>query len=215
MKTIRFSWIALLAMCLIFSCSNEQLDNSTTLELKTTKASKNSKTVTVPFKADFFTLRDYSVSPDCSEYASENPDEDFGAPNYQVGGGKGTHLGKFTTIISFCGGPNFQYKAGEGVFVAANGDELYFNIPPAGEVGQIYQIFDDPYYELWFGDAFEFTGGTGRFAGATGGGTTDSWVDLIDGGWENFPEGFLPEHQTDHMFKGELTFYPGSKSNNH
>lgn len=172
------------------------------------------RAVTVPFKANFYTVRDYSFAPDCSAYASDNPDEDFGAPgNYQVGGGEGTHLGEFTTIISFCGGPNFQYRAGEGVFVAANGDELYYNIPPADVIGQIYQVFDDPYYELWFGDEFEFTGGTGRFAGASGGGTTDSWVNLIDGGWANFPDGFLAEHQTDHVFTGTLTFYPGANSN--
>lgn len=204
---------ALISMFILFSCSKEQIDdnvinNEASMRMTTPKA------VTVPFKAKFYTLRDYSFAMDCSAYASENPNEDFGAPgNYQVGGGNGTHLGEFTTTISFCGGPNFQYKAGEGIFVAANGDELYFNIPPAGEIGQIYQVFDDPYYELWFGDAFVFTGGTGRFAGATGGGTTDSWVNLLDGGWANFPAGFLPEHQTDHVFTGTLTFYPGSKSN--
>lgn len=213
MNRLNLFWIALITIFTLFSCSNEQIEvnevtNDQSLKMATPKA------ITVPFKAKFYTVRDYSFAPDCSAYASENPDEDFGSSgNYQVGGGHGTHLGEFTTTISFCGGPNFQYKGGEGVFIADNGDELYYNIPPLGVIGQIYQIFDDPYYELWFGDAFEFTGGTGRFAGATGGGTTDSWVNLILGGWDNFPEGFLSEHQTDHTFKGTLTFYPGSKSN--
>jgi hypothetical protein len=207
MKLFKLIWNALIAMLLIFSCSNEQLEEETISELNSSKSALQ-KTVTVPFKADFFTLRDYSVTPDCSAYGN------FNVGNYQVGGGEGTHLGAFTTTISFCGPPGeFKYTGGEGVFVAANGDELYFNIPPAGVIGQIYQIFDDPYYELWFGDAFEFTGGTGRFEGATGGGITDSWVNLIEGGWSNFPDGFIPEHQTDHVFKGEITLYPGSKSN--
>jgi hypothetical protein len=213
MNRLSFYYIALISMFIFFSCSNEQIETGeVTSENSFQRASP--KAVTVPFKAHFYTVRDYSFAKDCSAYASENPDEDFGAPgNYQVGEGQGTHLGKFTTTISFCGGPNFQYKAGEGIFVAANGDELYFNIPPEGEIGQIVQVFTDPYYELWFGDAFEFTGGTGGFTGATGGGTTESWVNLIDGGWANFPDGLLPEHQTDHVFTGTITLYPGSKSN--
>ncbi|GAA4281798.1 hypothetical protein [Gaetbulibacter aestuarii] len=203
---------ALTSLLLILSCSNEQIQSTEPTDGISLKMAAQ-KAITVPFKATFYTLRDYSFTPDCSAYASDVPEEDFGsAGNYQVGEGEGTHLGKFTTIISFCGGPNFQYKAGEGVFVAANGDALYYNIPPPGVIGQIYQIFDDPYYELWFGDAFEFTGGTGRFEGATGGGYTDSWVNLIEGGWANFPDGFIPEHQTDHVFTGTLTFYPGSAS---
>lgn len=207
MKHYNLIWLSLISMFILFSCSNEQIDindptNGESLRMATPKS------ITVPFKANFYTVRDYSFTPDCSAYG------DFSAGNYQVGGGEGTHLGKFTTTISFCGPPGeFKYIGGEGVFVAANGDELYYNIPPNGVIGQIYQIFDDPYYELWFGDAFEFTGGTGRFAGATGGGTTDSWVNLIDGGWANFPDGVIPEHQTDHIFTGTLTFYPGSKSN--
>ncbi|WP_242202054.1 hypothetical protein [Aestuariivivens insulae] len=213
MKTIKLTWIALIIISLTFSCSNGPLENNTSSALKTSKTLKVSKTVTVPFKADFFTKRDYSFTPDCTEYASDGY-----TGNYQVGEGSGTHLGEFTVIISFCGAPNLQYKAGEGVFVADNGDELFFNIPPWGVIGHIYPIFDDPYYELWFGDDFEITGGTGRFEGAWGHGATDSWVNLSENGWMMtpdgpIPDGFIPEHQTDHMFTGELTFYPGKRSN--
>lgn len=213
MKRLNLIWMAPILLLIFFSCSHEQLDSYKVATNESLRKAEP-RAVTVPFKATFYTLRDYSFALDCSAFGSENPDEDFGAPgNYQVGDGNGTHLGEFMTTISFCGGPNFQYRAGEGVFVAANGDELYFNIPPTDVIGQIYQVFDDPLYELWFGDAFEFTGGTGRFAGATGSGTTDSWVNLIDGGWSNFPDGFIAEHQTDHVFTGTLTFYPGANSN--
>lgn len=207
MKHFKLIWKALITILVIVSCSNEQLENETISEIESSKTALQ-KMVTVPFKANFFTLRDYSFTPDCSAYG------DYNVGNYQVGSGEGTQLGEFTTTISFCGPPGeFKYIGGEGVFIADNGDELYYNIPPTGVIGQINQIFDNPYYELWFGDAFEFTGGTGRFAGATGGGTTDSWVNLIEGGWSNFPDGFLPEHQTDHVFTGTITFYPGSRSN--
>ena len=212
MNRLNLLWIALISLLVFSSCTNEKIESIESDGELFRNAPP--RAVTVPFKANFFTLRDYSFTPDCTAYASENPDEDFGAAgNYQVGTGDGTHLGDFTTIISFCGGPNFQYTAGEGVFVADNGDELYFVIPPPHVIGQIYQVFDDAYYELWFGDAFEFTGGTGRFAGASGGGITDSWVNLIDGGWANFPAGFIVEHRTDHLFTGTLTFYPGANSN--
>jgi len=207
MNRLNLLWIPLLSFFILFSCSNEQIVGNETINGESMKMAAT-KAVTVPFKANFYTLRDYSFTPDCSAY------EGYSSGNYQVGGGDATHLGEFTVTISFCGPPGeFKYVGGEGVFVADNGDELYFNIPPTGEIGIIYQIFDDPYYELWFGDSFEFTGGTGRFAGATGGGTTDSWVNLIDGGWANFPDGFIPEHQTDHVFTGTLTFHPGSRSN--
>ncbi|WP_455170000.1 hypothetical protein [Aegicerativicinus sediminis] len=207
MKIQSFIWVALISLLITFSCSNEPLDEITVMEM-TSLEQASKKAVTVPFKAEFFTKRDYSYTPDCSAYG------DYSSPNYQVGSGDGTHLGDFTVTISFCGPPGeFKYVGGEGTFVADNGDELYFNIPPTGEIGIIYQVFDDPYYELWFGDAFEITGGTGRFMGATGSGVTDSWVNLLEGGWANFPDGFIAEHQTDHIFTGEITFYPGSRSN--
>lgn len=148
----------------------------------------------VPFKAKFYTLRDYSNSGE--GFCTEDPYLSF---NYQVGEGIGTHLGKFTTTISFCGRdqtPN--YKNGQGVFVAANGDELYFLVPSPGEIGRV-NPFEHPLYEGQFQDAFTFSGGTGRFEGASGVGVTNSLVDLLD------DEGnFIPEHQTDHEWIGTL-----------
>ena len=154
--------------------------------------SKENGQNTIPFKSDFYTQRNYDVN--LVGWCTEDPFLTF---NYQVGEGNATHLGKFTTTMQFCVN-GFQYKNGEGVFIAANGDELYFNIPSEGEVGQIFTI-EHPLYELQFQDPFEFTGGTGRFEGASGGGYTNSFVDLFDDDGN-----FIPDHNTDHEWNGTL-----------
>lgn len=145
----------------------------------------------IPFKAVFFTKRSYEPGPGA---CSEDP---YLSYNLQIGEGYATHLGKFTTTIWFCGA-GFDYKDGEGVFVAANGDELYFKVPSPGVIGHILP-YEDPLYEYMFADPFIFTGGTGRFEGASGSGVTDSYVDLFDDAGE-----FIAEHQTDHTWKGTL-----------
>jgi len=151
------------------------------------------KMVTKPFKAHFYTKRDYSN--DGVGYCTEDPYLGF---NYQVGEGEATHLGHITTVIQFCGA-GLDYKNGDGVFVAANGDELYFNVPSVDSIGHVV-LFDDPFYEAYFKDPFEFTGGTGRFKDASGGGMTNSLVDLYDDEDE-----YIPEHRTDHVWTGTLT----------
>jgi hypothetical protein len=78
--------------------------------------------------------------------------------------GTASHLGGFAYEASHCSGFTF---AGEQTMVAANGDELFADyesvgppvIPPS-EVGAVYDV----------PAAFTITGGTGRFADATGGG---------------------------------------------
>ena len=204
MKIFKAISLALFTCILIFSCSqeNEPLDLIMEDETQMRKPVE-SKMVTVPFKANFYTKRNYDNMGEgvCTE-------EPYTAFNYQVGAGNSTHLGNFIVTIEFCGEDGgFTYKDGTGVFVAANGDELWMNVPSSGEIGVISWDFSNPPYELHFQDSWEITGGTGRFEGASGNGYTDSWVDLLD------DEGnFLPEHQTDHMFDGEITFKPGSKS---
>ena len=69
---------------------------------------------------------------------------------------------------------------------AANGDALYLEIAE----GEILPSTMDGYVYM-FMDPFEFTGGTGRFEGVSGSGTTNSFV-------KNDPE------KTDHNWKGSL-----------
>ena len=80
-----------------------------------------------------------------------------------TGSGNATHLGMFTNTgkVDFmpdASNPNIIHPSGGGVFTAANGDKLNFVII----TGAL-----DLTTGIGTGD-FEFTGGTGRFANATG-----------------------------------------------
>lgn len=137
--------------------------------------------VMTPFQSDFFTdLAGLAPDPACGDLPR--------MLNIQVGEGRATHLGRFTIHITFCvdvtdvlddgqltGTESLPYDNGFGTLVAANGDELYIEISgavlPSGH----------PDFDLEFHDSFQFTGGTGRFAGATGQGMTDSFVDQAAG----------------------------------
>ena len=80
-----------------------------------------------------------------------------------TGSGNATHLGMFTNtgkvmFVPDASNPNIVHPNGGGVFTAADGDKLNFVII-SGAL--------DLTTGIGTGD-FEFTGGTGRFANATG-----------------------------------------------
>ena len=80
-----------------------------------------------------------------------------------TGSGNATHLGMFTNTgkVSFtpdASNPNILHPSGGGIFTAADGDKLNFVII----TGAL-----DLTTGIGTGD-FDFTGGTGRFANATG-----------------------------------------------
>lgn len=154
--------------------------------------------VTVPFKSHFFT-----------DQTSLVPDPVCGAPprflNTQDGIGQATHLGRFSIRITFCidatdilddgeltAGESAPYDGGVGVLTAANGDELHITI--AGAV----LPSDHPDFDFEFDDPYAITGGTGRFAGATGSGTSNSFVSRA-----------VQPTRTTHNWTGSLTFLPG------
>ena len=157
-------------------------------------SSGGSRSVTVPFEAVFPTFGGIVQG-----------DTTCAAPyflNLQEGTGQGTHLGEFSTSMTFCidptdiqddgqllAGESLPYHSGVGTFTAANGDVLTFTI--AGAV----LPSDADGYNFEFADPFEFTGGTGRFEGATGGGETDSYV--------------VAGVRTDHVWSGTLTLPRG------
>jgi hypothetical protein len=166
----------------------------------------------VPFKSSFFTDI-YINSEDPADPEASGPfkggctEEPFTFFNVQKGSGQATHLGKFSTRITFCvditdlmddgtltGDESAPYNNGKGTFIAANGDELYFTIE-----GVVIPS-DHPDYNFEFQDPFTFTGGTGRFAGASGGGWTDSLVDQ-------------PTDRTDHIWTGKILLENGKKKN--
>ena len=151
--------------------------------------------VSVPFKARFFTdLADFREDPAC--------DSPPWFLNVQEGEGEATHLGRFWTRISFCNditdllddgvlspGESIPYDRGVGVLVAANGDELHLAVSGA------VLPSDHPDFDFEFQDPFTFTGGTGRFMGASGGGVTNSLVDQA-------------ADRTTHRWSGTLTLQP-------
>ena len=166
--------IAIFALCLLNSCEKESLDLSSdefnSSELKSSELKSSSET----FKATFFTETDLNedVGVHCNKAEIRW---------YQAGNGTETNLGDFTTKMNFCmdefptpGGVDeegntydfyYPYRVVKGSFFFAD-DRLDF-IVPVGEVRINYLG-----YLMWWDDTFIFTGGTGRFKGASGRGTT-------------------------------------------
>ena len=193
MKKLNYVFLLSFMLMLIAGCSktddfllNEPLGNT----LK--KGHAEPVTVTVPFKADFTVL-------DHSDYTDESCG---GYPVFaltMIGEGNINHMGKITTEMTFCCDvSNGSYFDTNCTFVAANGDELYAVVP----TGQILPNEGDnsDYYETYFNDKMYFTGGTGRFEGASGEAMTNAFV-------HNNPE----DWHTDFFSTGELILVKGKR----
>ena len=207
MKALKLFGIAIIGIMLLYTCEkqDDEITSANDVFQKSNLESKYGQadgTLELPFKAHFYTKRNYSKEEEGATYCTEDP---YTAFNYQVGEGEATHLGHFTTEMHFCGA-GFDYINAEGVFVAANGDELYFKFEE-GTIGHVILYTEEdvvPPYEAHFEDPFIFNGGTGRFENASGGGKMNSKVDLFD------DEGnFIAEHQTDHIWTGTLILPKG------
>jgi hypothetical protein len=190
MKALVKCIIVAAGICFLMTCSNtdEFLNNNQdNNSLKST-----TKTVTVPFKANFSVW-------DHSDYSDNSCG---GFPVFFLtmkGYGPATHLGKMTTTMTFCCNTETGYYYNTtGSFISANGDELFFEIPE----GQIIPNEGDNsyYYQTKFNDRIIFTGGTGRFAGATGEAYTNAYVH--DG---------TDEWRTDFFSTGTLTLVNGKQ----
>lgn len=114
-------------------------------------------TVTVPFKAH------YSAS-----VVGVGPGLGCDVRLFLEGAGEGTQLGRFSITLGFCGRPDNTLDNGTGTFVAANGDLLYITF---------YGVSDGGHPILHFTSYVTFTGGTGRFDGATGSATVRGTFD--------------------------------------
>ena len=88
-----------------------------------------------------------------------------------TGGGPVTHMGKTkqsgTLVLEAPIAPGIFPGSGSVTITAANGDQLSFDY-----VGFLNAVTGEGT------GIFSFTGGTGRFAGATGGGSFDALIDL-------------------------------------
>ena len=126
-----------------------------------------------------------------------NPDFSQGPCNVlntESGTGVALHLGRVTwtatEVANFCvdpANPGLGLATGQLVVTAANGDRLTAN-------GQSTVQADFAGGTLTITGTFTITGGTGRFAGATGGGT-------ITGGGS-----LLPPFAVATLFEGEISY---------
>ena len=101
-----------------------------------------------PFKGTLYGEATWSLDENCAE---------AGLRTHGVTQGDMSHLGETLYESDHC---TSMVGIGQGTFVAANGDELYFNyITPTVAFGPETIVMEGPFF---------ITGGTGRFAGATG-----------------------------------------------
>ncbi len=91
-----------------------------------------------------------------------------------AGTGHATHMGLFTNTQSHCVNPaTMDFVQGTTIMTAANGDTI---------VGTYsgHMVVTGPTTASIYG-VFVITGGTGHFAGATGGGAATGTLDLVTG----------------------------------
>ncbi len=105
-----------------------------------------------------------------------------------TGTGRATHLGRFAVTYEFT--VNLLTGAGVGSahFIAANGDSLFTEVIAQGdptETPNINRVVEE----------HTITGGTGRFAGATGSFTLERLVSLVTGFTEGSFEGTIVIHK--------------------
>jgi len=168
MEKMKLNLLMILAIvCLAASCDDD--DDPTT------------KT----FEATFYTdLVSIEADAACDAFAPHV------GLNVQAGEGSSTEMDGLTTRISFCVDPNtLKYVNGQGSFVdKATGDEIFFT-----GSGQVVVPTSEPGYDAEFKDPFEITGGTGKYEGATGSLTTNSFVNFTT-------------NRTDHVWSGTITY---------
>lgn len=216
MKKLKELLFVLICVALVAACSESTEDVNTNDNLKSAEeisALGNLKStewgstlddgelcVTIPFKANF-TVWNHTDPNDraCGEM-----------PTFNItmkGSGVINHLGKITTVMTFCNNTETgEYWETEGVFVAANGDELYVTIP----IGFVIPNLEDNsnFYSMRFNDDMYFVGGTGRFEGATGMAKSHAYVHLPTDDWRHKGDDVW---HTDFFSTGELIVQKGKK----
>lgn len=165
--------------------NNDELLENETISKTLEKRNQKTKTVTIPFKANF-SVWDESDIPDtrCR-----------GFPNIFLtmnGFGNATHLGKSFINATFCCDVlTGVYQKTLYTFVAANGDEVYGETP-LGQIGPNNDV-NSSYYQTKFNDTIIITGGTGKFQGAIGIVMSNAYVHDGADEWRTdfFPKGHL------------------------
>ncbi len=192
MKTFKLLFLIGFLVAFVAGCTTV---NDPISEDELTLKSAQPVMVEVPIKVDL-TVWDHS------DYTDERCG---GFPNFfltMIGDGNISHLGKINTVMTFCCDVTTGvYQNTEVVFVAANGDELYAEIP----IGYILPNEGDnsDFYQSFFNDPMYFTGGTGRFENASGEAMTNAFV--------HDPTGPEDVWHTDFFSEGTLVLVKGNR----
>ncbi len=198
MKTLKKVIIFITGICLLIACSKSDSfldDKSFGNVFKNGKAQP--VMVTLPFEARLVGTYVGFYSPGDEEYTCEEP---FYCRVIVDAAGNATHMGKISAHFDFCAcGPDDENIPGQDGkygptnvnFIAANGDILFLNCGGSVVVGRLPDHPED--VNSYWRDPFVIIGGTGRFAGATGGGMTDDY------NRDSFPANSF------HHWKGKIT----------
>lgn len=229
MKMLNYFLLSVFSICLISACDVSQTgddvqEENPSLEYLALESSswnngkkhRNGKLrierdqVVVAFEADFFTSSPGIV-----------PDESCNEPRLletQVGEGNANNIGDFSIHFNFCiditdvieppseegdplitGNEALPYYKGTATFTFSNGDKLF------GKISGAVLPTDKPGFDAEFMDPMVFTGGTGRFEDAKGGGLTNSFVTLGDGTEHEFSGVIvLPKHSGNSNWNGRV-----------
>ncbi|MBE9488375.1 MAG: hypothetical protein IMY73_04235 [Bacteroidetes bacterium] len=187
--------LVVMSMSMCFSCSNYSETDliQDDLNKKGFVIDENgNKTVTVPFKADFFGTYTNIIFGTDSEC-----DDPYGCRIFVEFVGNATHLGNMTGDFEFCAcGPDNKYDASTSKMIAANGDILYVSVKGRVVPGR---LDDHPEHVVsYWRDPFVILGGTGKFEGATGEGFTDDYNSSLHPG------------NTQHNWNGTITIIVGN-----
>lgn len=131
----------------------------------------------VPFRTSRYSFQVVAVVPEPGCNATGE------SRRYLSGEGTATHLGRYTVALSFCSRAGGVLTDGRGTFVAANGDLLDLTFDGTSAFA--------PPFTLTFTSYADFTGGSGRFDGATGQAVVTGSLDVRTGGGDGQWEGTI------------------------
>ena len=171
---LRLICIAALALVSIVCTGCDRAPSALTGPVADFQAERSAAEREVPFRTSSYLFNAIAAVP---EPGCNAPGE---SRRYLVGEGSATRLGSYTVELSFCARAGGILDDGLGTFVAADGDQLHFTFAGTSAFA--------PPFTLSFTSYSVFTGGTGRFDGATGQAVVTGALDVRtgagDGEWD-------------------------------
>ena len=168
---------AFLSLLLALSAGCEQARPTVTGPDIESRAQRSIAEWAVPFKTSTYSFGAIAAVPEPGCNASGE------SRRYLSGDGTATQLGIYTVGLSFCARAGGILTDGRGTFVAASGDLLHFTFEGTS-------AFTPP-FTLEFTSYAEFTGGSGRFDGATGQAVVTGSLDVRTGGGQGRWDGTI------------------------